>query len=52
MLFIFGGISEFEEEPKEFSKEFKMAIAGLVVSLALDYYFVMVGYNINDTFIF
>lgn len=35
MLFIFGGVSDIEEEPKEFKKEFKMAIAGPAVSLAL-----------------
>src|SRR6185503_13114877 len=32
MLFIFGGVSDIEEEPKEFKKEFKMAIAGPAVS--------------------
>ncbi len=35
MLFIFGGVSDIEEEPKEFKKEFKMAIAGPAVSLVL-----------------
>ena len=35
MLFIFGGVSDIEEEPKEFKKEFKMAIVGPAVSLAL-----------------
>lgn len=35
MLFIFGGISDIEEEPKDFKKEFKMAIAGPAISLAL-----------------
>ncbi len=35
MLFIFGGVSEIEEEPKDFKKEFKMAIAGPAVSLVL-----------------
>lgn len=35
MLFIFGGVSDIEEEPKEFKKEFKMAIAGPAVSLGL-----------------
>jgi Zn-dependent protease/predicted transcriptional regulator len=39
MLFIFGGISDIEEEPKEFRKEFKMAIAGPAVSLALSLIF-------------
>jgi len=33
MLFIFGGVSEIEEEPKEASLEFKMALAGPLVSL-------------------
>jgi CBS domain-containing protein len=35
MLFIFGGVSDIEEEPKDFKKEFKMAIAGPAVSLVL-----------------
>jgi Zn-dependent protease len=35
MLFIFGGVSDIEEEPKEFKKEFKMAIVGPAVSLVL-----------------
>lgn len=35
MLFIFGGVAEIEEEPKDFKKEFKMAIAGPAVSLVL-----------------
>ncbi|MDN5846638.1 MAG: site-2 protease family protein [Candidatus Nitrosocosmicus sp.] len=35
MLFIFGGVSDIEEEPKEFKKEFKMAMAGPAISLAL-----------------
>lgn len=35
MLFIFGGVSDIEEEPKDFKKEFKMAIAGPATSLAL-----------------
>jgi len=39
MLFIFGGISDIEEEPKEFRKEFKMAIAGPAVSLVLSMIF-------------
>ncbi len=39
MLFIFGGVSDIEEEPKEFKKEFKMAIAGPAISLALSAFF-------------
>lgn len=35
MLFIFGGVSDIEEEPKDFKKEFKMAIAGPAVSFVL-----------------
>jgi len=35
VLFIFGGVSDIEEEPKYFNKEFKMAIAGPAVSLVL-----------------
>ncbi|HKU83817.1 MAG TPA: site-2 protease family protein [Candidatus Nitrosocosmicus sp.] len=39
MLFIFGGVSYIEEEPKDFKKEFKMAIAGPLLSLALSAFF-------------
>lgn len=39
MLFIFGGVSDIEEEPKDFKKEFKMAIAGPAVSLVLSVIF-------------
>ncbi len=34
-LFIFGGVSEMTEEPKEASAEFRIAAAGPVISLAL-----------------
>lgn len=39
ILFVFGGVSDIEEEPKEFKKEFKMAIAGPAISLALAAFF-------------
>ncbi len=41
MLFIFGGVSDIEEEPKDFKKEFKMAIAGPLISLALSAFFAL-----------
>lgn len=34
-LFIFGGVSDIEEEPKDFRTEFKMAIAGPATSFAI-----------------
>ena len=34
-LFIFGGVSDIEEEPKEFQKEFKIAIVGPLTSFGL-----------------
>lgn len=34
-LFIFGGVSDIAEEPKDFRKEFKMAIAGPATSFAI-----------------
>ena len=41
VLFIFGGVSDIEEEPKDFNKEFKMAIAGPAVSLVLSALFAL-----------
>ena len=35
ILFIFGGVSDIKEEPKEYSKEFKIAIIGPVASFIL-----------------
>jgi|GEM_PF-34629 len=35
ILFIFGGVSDMDEEPKDFRKEFKMAIAGPATSFAI-----------------
>lgn len=42
MLFIFGGVSDIEEEPKDFKKEFKMAMAGPAISLALSAFFAII----------
>jgi Zn-dependent protease len=41
MLFIFGGVSDIEEEPKDSKKEFKMAIAGPLTSLSLSSFFAL-----------
>ncbi|MDQ4074186.1 MAG: site-2 protease family protein [Thermoproteota archaeon] len=41
LLFIFGGVADIEEEPKEFSKEFKIAFAGPVASFALSSLFAL-----------
>lgn len=35
VLFIFGGVSDIEEEPKEFQKEFKIAVVGPLASFGL-----------------
>jgi len=35
MLFIFGGVSDIKEEPKEHGKEFKIAIVGPIASFVL-----------------
>lgn len=35
ILFIFGGVSDIEEEPEDFKKEFKMAFAGPAISFVL-----------------
>ncbi len=35
ILFIFGGVSDIEEEPKDFNKEFKMAIVGPAASFLI-----------------
>src|ERR671921_546728 len=47
MLFIFGGVSDIEEEPKDFKKEFKMAIAGPLISLVLSAFFVLFWWITN-----
>lgn len=57
ILFIFGGVSDIAEEPKDFRREFKMAVAGPATSfaiagaLALIWWFVFQGHNgADDTF--
>ncbi len=35
ILFIFGGVSDIKEEPKEYAKEFKIAIVGPIASFVL-----------------
>ena len=40
-MFIFGGVSDIEEEPKDFKKEFKLAIAGPHISLWLSMVFAL-----------
>lgn len=35
MLFIFGGVSDISKEPRDFKKEFKIAVAGPVTSFAI-----------------
>jgi len=35
ILFIFGGVSEIEEEPKDFQKQFKIAVVGPLTSFGL-----------------
>ena len=47
MLFIFGGVSDIEEEPKDFKKEFKMAIAGPLISFALSAFFALFWWITN-----
>ena len=41
ILFIFGGVSDIEEEPKDFKKEFKLAIACTLISLGLSMVFAL-----------
>ena len=35
ILFIFGGVSDIEEEPRDYQKEFKIAVVGPLTSFGL-----------------
>jgi Zn-dependent proteases len=50
VLFIFGGVSDIEEEPKEFQKEFKIAIVGPLTSFVLAGIFSLFGFIIENIF--
>ena len=48
VLFIFGGVSDIEEEPKEFQKEFNIAIVGPLTSFGLAGIFSLFSFIIED----
>ena len=48
VLFIFGGVSDIEEEPKEFQKEFKIAIVGPLTSFGLAGIFSLFSFIIEN----
>ena len=48
VLFIFGGVSDIEEEPKEFRKEFKIAIVGPLTSFGLAGIFSLFSFIIEN----
>ncbi len=48
VLFIFGGVSDIEEEPKEFQKEFNIAIVGPLTSFGLAGIFFLFSFIIED----
>ncbi|HXV88882.1 MAG TPA: site-2 protease family protein [Nitrososphaeraceae archaeon] len=48
ILFIFGGVSDIEEEPRDFQKEFKIAIVGPLTSFALAGIFLLLSFLIES----
>jgi Zn-dependent protease/predicted transcriptional regulator len=48
VLFIFGGVSDIEEEPKEFQKEFKIAVVGPLTSFGLAGIFSLFGFIVEN----
>ena len=48
VLFIFGGVSDIEEEPKEYQKEFKIAIVGPLTSFGLAGIFSLFSFIIEN----
>lgn len=48
VLFIFGGVSDIEEEPKEFQKEFKIAVVGPLTSFGLASIFSLFSFIIEN----
>ena len=48
VLFIFGGVSDIEEEPKEFQKEFNIAIVGPLTSFGLAGIFSLFSFIIEN----
>lgn len=48
VLFILGGVSDIEEEPEEFQKEFKIAVVGPLTSFVLAGIFSLVSFIIEN----
>jgi Zn-dependent protease len=48
VLFIFGGVSDIEEEPREFQKEFKIAVVGPLTSFGLAGVFSLFSFIIEN----